>query len=94
MAELTAFSLFTRTIRLRTILASLAAGFFGCSLLAIAFQFGWTRAAARLTGAALNSMVALDSYTLGPLSEEILKLLPLMLLFALFAWFAAAVGAY
>jgi len=83
VAELTAFSLFTRTIRLRTILASLAAGFFGCSLLAIAFQFGWTRAAARLTGAALNSIVALDSYTLGPLSEEFLKLLPLMLLFAL-----------
>jgi hypothetical protein len=84
VVELAALAQFTRTIRLRTILASLAAGFYGCSLLAIAFQFGWTRAAAGLTGATLNSIVALDSYTLGPLSEEILKLLPLILILGLF----------
>src|SRR5579872_1551698 len=83
VVELTALTRFTRTIRMRTVFASLIAGFYGCSLLAIGFQFAWTRAAARLTGAGLNRIVVLDSYTLGPLSEEFLKLVPLLLLFVL-----------
>ena len=94
VVELAALAQFTRTIRLRTILASLAAGFYGCSLLAIAFQFGWTRAAAGLTGATLNSIVALDSYTLGPLSEEDPEASAPHSDLGAFPWFATAVDAY
>jgi RsiW-degrading membrane proteinase PrsW (M82 family) len=47
---------------------------------ALLLQFAWTRAEAELIGEPLFTIVRLDSYTLGPLIEELIKVMPLALL--------------
>ncbi len=78
--ELTVLASLTRTIRVRTALAALAAGLYACPLIAILLQTSWTRLAARLTGKYLFEIVKAGSYTLDPFIEEVVKVLPLLIL--------------
>jgi RsiW-degrading membrane proteinase PrsW (M82 family) len=78
--ELAVLASLTRTIRVRTALAALAAGLYACPLIAILLQTSWTRLAARLTGKYLFEIVGAASYTLDPFIEEFVKVLPLLIL--------------
>lgn len=78
--ELVALASLTRTIRARTALAALAAGLYTCSLTAILLQFAWTRLAARLASKPLYEIVSVASYTLDPFIEELVKVMPLIVL--------------
>lgn len=78
--QLILLSTLTRTIRVRTVLAALATGLYACSIGALILQVAWTRAAAAWTSNQLYEIVRLDSYTLGPFIEEIIKVVPLVIL--------------
>src|SRR4051794_16745868 len=68
-----------RSLRLSTLLLTIAVGFFVCGTVAVLLELGWTRAAAAVTGASLYDVVGTAAYTLDPLIEELVKLAPLVL---------------
>ena len=78
--ELVALATLTRTVRVRTVLAALAVGLYACAPAAILLQVAWTRLVARLTGEQLFELVRVGSYTLDPLIEELVKVMPLVAL--------------
>lgn len=71
---------FARTIRIRTILIGMAAGLYGCAIATVILQVAWTRPMAWLTQTSLSEIVGMASYTVDPFIEEIMKVLPLVLL--------------
>ncbi len=70
----------TRTTRVRTVLTAIAAGFYACATLAVLLQASWTRVAAWLTDTSSYKVAEVAGYTADPVIEEIVKLLPLLLL--------------
>jgi hypothetical protein len=70
----------SRTVRIRTALAALAAGLYACAAAAVLLEFAWIKPATWITGAPLSSIVQTASYTVDPFIEELVKLTPLMLL--------------
>jgi hypothetical protein len=67
----------TRTIRIRTALLALTVGLYACAPAVILLHVIWTRPLSWLTGLSLPPLVQMSSYTLDPVIEEIVKVLPL-----------------
>jgi hypothetical protein len=68
----------TRSVRAGTLLLAVAAGCYGCAVLAFALEFAWTRVVAAVTGASVTSAVRTAGYTVDPFVEEAVKVLPLV----------------
>lgn len=73
-----------RSIRWRVLVVAVLAGLYGASVLALAVQEFWTRIYADLSGTPLHKVTAMAGYTIDPFIEEIAKLVPVILVFALF----------
>jgi RsiW-degrading membrane proteinase PrsW (M82 family) len=71
---------FARVAGTRIVLSAIAVGLFACAPLAVLLQTVWIRTAASATGVYIGSVVRTASYTVDPFMEEILKLLPLLML--------------
>jgi len=67
-----------RTVRVRTALTAFAVGLYACAPLSVLLQVAWTRAAALVIGASVYGMIDRGAYTLDPLIEEVVKVLPLV----------------
>ena len=74
---------FARTVRIRTVLMAMAAGFYACAAVAVVLEFAWTRLAAWITGMPLREVVQTASFTADPFIEELVKVLPLAVLLLL-----------
>jgi len=70
----------TRSVRVTTLLLSVPVGLYACGALAVVLQMLHTRATAAITGEPLNDVVRSASYTIDPFIEEIVKVLPLVLI--------------
>jgi hypothetical protein len=73
----------SRTVRVRTVLAALAAGLYVIGPLTVLLQLQWIHFAASLLGMPVADMQGIASYTVDPFLEEALKLLPLAMLLLL-----------
>jgi hypothetical protein len=69
-----------RSVRVGTLLLAVGAGIYGCGVLAVALQLGYTRFLSAITGQPLSDVVRTASYTVDPFLEEIVKVVPLLLL--------------
>jgi len=69
-----------RTVRIRTVYAALAVGLYLLVPMTVVLQASWTGLFAPLLGMSAPELVRAASYTLDPFLEELMKLLPLVLL--------------
>lgn len=69
-----------RSIGLGTTLLGVVLGAYGCGVAAVVLQFTYTRTAAAVTGDDLFEVVRFASYTVDPFIEEVVKILPLLVL--------------
>jgi len=69
-----------RTVRVRTVLTALVTGLYACALLAVLLQAAWSRPAAWLIGMDFYLFRDLATHSVDPFIEEIVKLLPLVVL--------------
>src|SRR5690349_11099834 len=67
-----------RSVRVGTLVLVLGAGFYACGVLAIGLELAWTRLAAALGGGSVADAVRLSGYTMSPVIEELVKILPLV----------------
>ncbi|HEV7704421.1 MAG TPA: PrsW family glutamic-type intramembrane protease [Gemmatimonadaceae bacterium] len=70
-----------RTVRVRTVLAAMAVGFYAIGPVTAFLQLSWIRIAAHVFGKAVFDLTGVASYTVDPFIEEAMKLLPLLVLF-------------
>jgi len=68
----------TRSVRVVTLLVSVGAGAYGCGVLAVLAELGYTRALAALTGEPVAAVVTTAAYTVDPFVEELAKIAPLV----------------
>jgi hypothetical protein len=80
VAQLTILASPTRSIRAGTLVLAILTGCYICGLLAVLAEVGWTRLVRAITGSPLTDVVAAASFTVDPIIEEVVKLLPLVLL--------------
>src|SRR5689334_17085542 len=73
-----------RSVRVSTLLAAVGIGLYGCGIAAIAVQYAYTRALAAASGDPVPDVVRVAGYTVDPFVEEVVKVLPLLVL----AWHA------
>jgi RsiW-degrading membrane proteinase PrsW (M82 family) len=73
----------TRTVRVSTLFLAVGVGLYGCSVIALALQYVYTRTLASATGQPLFDVVSRASYTVDPVIEELVKVLPLLLIVVL-----------
>lgn len=79
--QLAALTWFTgRSTRLGTALLAIAVGAYGCGIAALLLQFLYTRGLAALTDSYIGEVVRTASYTVDPIIEEMVKVLPLVLI--------------
>jgi RsiW-degrading membrane proteinase PrsW (M82 family) len=78
--QLIVLASFARTIRVRTVLAALAVGLYACAPGAALLQIAWARSIAWMTGESLHHMAGVATYTIDPFIEEIVKVLPVLVL--------------
>src|SRR5262245_61097576 len=57
---------FARTVRVRTVLVAIAAGFYACAILAILLEWSWIYLAAWLIGQPTAGVIPTASYTIDP----------------------------
>jgi PrsW family intramembrane metalloprotease len=69
-----------RTVRVRTVLAAMAVGFYAIGPVTAFIQLSWIRIAAHVFGKAVFDLTGVASYTVDPFIEEAMKLLPLLVL--------------
>jgi RsiW-degrading membrane proteinase PrsW (M82 family) len=69
-----------RTLRISSLLLAVAAGAYGCAVVALALEFGYTRMVHAVSGDSLSVVVERAGYTVDPVIEELVKLLPLVVL--------------
>lgn len=74
--QLALVTVFTRTVRTSTLLLALAAGGYGCGVLAIVGEIAYTRVVAAVTDTPVAVVVRAAGYTADPVIEELVKLLP------------------
>lgn len=79
VVQLAAVGWAARSVRLGVLLTAVAAGAYGAAVASVALQWMWTRLYAALTGTAVPTVVAVASYTVDPVIEEVAKLLPVLL---------------
>ncbi len=82
VVQLALLSALSRSVRFVSLLQAIAFGAYGCGVLAVLVQLGWTRPYSDLTDTPLRSVISFASYTIDPGIEEVVKLLPL----AVAAW--------
>jgi hypothetical protein len=78
--QLTALGSLARTVRVGTVLSAMMAGVFFCAPLAAAIEYAWIGPAAAITGSPVEALVALGGYTVDPMLEEVIRILPLGIL--------------
>ena len=78
--QLAVLGTMARSVRLGTLLLAIGTGVYGCGVLAIAIEYGYTHLVASVTGHPLYDVVRTASYTVDPFVEEIAKILPLLFL--------------
>jgi len=82
VVQLVALGSLARTVRVRTVLVGILVGVYVCAPAAVLVQIVWTRPFAALTGSPLRDVVAVASYTVDPVIEELVKVVPLVALAA------------
>ncbi|MET7760859.1 PrsW family glutamic-type intramembrane protease [Streptomyces sp. NPDC005393] len=70
----------TRSVRISTALLTIAVGVYGCGLAAALLELAYTRSVAEVTGDSLTKVVETASYTVDPVIEELIKVMPLVLI--------------
>ena len=70
----------TRSSRISTGLLAIVTGFFGCGAVVLLAELAFTRTVSSITGSSLSEVVETASYTVDPFIEEIVKILPLLLI--------------
>ena len=68
----------SRTVRTSTLLLAVAAGGYGCGVLALIGEVAATRAMRAVSGRPLYEIVTTAGYTIDPLIEEVVKIIPLV----------------
>jgi hypothetical protein len=81
--QLVVLGSFARTVRLRTVLMSMAAGFYACTAVAVVLESAWILPTVWITGTPYANVVRVASYTVDPFIEEGVKLIPLVMLLLL-----------
>ncbi|HVD64653.1 MAG TPA: PrsW family glutamic-type intramembrane protease, partial [Lapillicoccus sp.] len=92
VAQLTVLASWSRTVRFSTLLLVVAFGAYACGVAAVVVQWGWTRLFSALTHTSLSSLVDTASYTVDPVIEEVVKVLPLALVGVLLARVSRQLG--
>ncbi|MFD7715831.1 PrsW family glutamic-type intramembrane protease [Streptomyces sp. NPDC059814] len=77
--QLFALSWPARSVRLSTVLLSVAVGVYGCGVATALLQLAYTRLYADQSGQPLSEVVGTSSYTVAPWVEELVKVSPLLL---------------
>jgi hypothetical protein len=85
VTQLTVLASWSRTVRFSTLLLVVAFGAYACGVLAVVVQWGWTRLFSAWTHTSLATVVDTASYTVDPVIEEVVKVLPLVLVGVLLA---------
>lgn len=67
----------TRTIRLRTALLAIAVGVYACGVLALALELASVHAIVAMSELEMPDAVRRASYTIDPVLEELVKVVPL-----------------
>ncbi len=80
VTQLTVLASWSRTLRLGTLLQAVALGFLVCAPVTAALQWLVTRGVALVVRQPIGEVVRFASWTYDPLLEEVLKLVPLVLL--------------
>ncbi|MFI6760808.1 hypothetical protein ACIBF5_16910 [Micromonospora sp. NPDC050417] len=70
----------TRSVRMANLLLAVTVGLYGCGAVAVVLQILYTRGVAALTGVSVDEAVRTASYTVDPIIEEVVKVLPLLAL--------------
>jgi hypothetical protein len=78
--QLTVLSSWSRSVRFSTLVLVVGFGAYACGVVAVGLQLSWTRLVATMTHTSLYTLVATASYTVDPVIEEVVKVLPLVLL--------------
>jgi hypothetical protein len=74
----------SRSVRWRVLVFAVLAGVYGAAVIAVVVQIAWTRVYAALTSTSLSEVTDVAAYTVDPFVEEIVKLLPVILVYSLF----------
>lgn len=80
IAQITALGSWARSLRWTTVLQAVALGCLGCGLAAVLVEFAWTRAAAAVLPIPVADVQRFAAWTIDPVIEEVLKVVPLLLL--------------
>ena len=80
VVQLAVVGSWARSLRIVTLLQGIGVGFMLCGPLAVAIQWAWTRAAAAVGPWSLGDVVNFAGWTGDPLIEEVVKILPLVVL--------------
>jgi hypothetical protein len=83
VVQLIVLTTLARTVRVRTVFAAMAVGFYLIGPLTAFIQLSWIHLAAPLFGLSPGNLQAIAAYTVDPFIEETMKLLPLALLMLL-----------
>src|SRR5689334_10462839 len=78
VVQLAVLGLPARTVRASTLLLAAASGVYACGLAVAGLEVGYTRLVAGLTSTPLSTVVETASFTVDPVIEELVKLLPLL----------------
>jgi hypothetical protein len=79
VTQLTVLASWSRSVRYSTLLLVVGFGAYACGVAAVIVQWGWTRLYSGLTRTSLATLVDTASYTVDPVIEEVVKVLPLVL---------------
>jgi hypothetical protein len=79
VVQLAALGSPARSVRAATLLLAVGTGMYACGVAAVAIQYAYTRAVAAVTGDPLTLVVSRAGYTVDPFVEEVVKVLPLLL---------------
>ncbi|MFC7619196.1 PrsW family glutamic-type intramembrane protease [Microlunatus sp. GCM10028923] len=78
--QLAALGSATRSVRVSTLLLAAMAGAYACGAVALIGELGWTHLVALITGEPLYEVIKTASHTVDPFIEELVKVLPLILI--------------
>ncbi|GAB3760337.1 PrsW family glutamic-type intramembrane protease [Microlunatus parietis] len=70
----------TRSVRVSTLLLAAMAGAYACGAVALIGELGWTHLVAMITGDRLHEVIRTASHTVDPFTEELVKVVPLIVI--------------
>ncbi|HEY9290568.1 MAG TPA: PrsW family glutamic-type intramembrane protease [Microlunatus sp.] len=80
VVQLVVLGSLARSSRISTALLAIVTGFFGCGAVVLVAELAYTRTVSLVTGISLSQVVRTASYTVDPFIEEIVKIIPLLLI--------------